>query len=74
MEKTPRLTPAGAPVLACEDDHECTVLTCDFCLKELPPSDAVREEGEDYVAHFCGLDCLQAWRERHVHDRRLEKQ
>ena len=62
MEKPANLTPSGAPVLDCGHDHECTLLTCDFCLMELPSSDAIREEGADYVAHFCGLDCLESWR------------
>jgi hypothetical protein len=62
MEKPENLTPLGAPVLDCEHDHECTLLTCDFCLLELPSSGAIREESADYVAHFCGLDCLEAWR------------
>jgi hypothetical protein len=74
MDKNPNLNPAGAPVLACEHDHECTVLSCDYCLKDLPANNAIREEGQDYVAHFCGLDCLEAWRERHSHDKRLAKQ
>lgn len=72
MSKEAKLSTAGAPVLACEHDHECTVLTCDYCLKELPASNAIFEEGLDYVAHFCGLDCLQAWRERHTHGKRLD--
>lgn len=73
MEKEPKQGTSGAPVLGCEHDHECTVLTCDYCLKDLPSNDAIREEGQDYVAHFCGLDCLTKWHERHTHNRRLEK-
>lgn len=67
MENNPKLTLSGAPVLDCEHDHECTVLNCDFCLIDLPHSEAIREEGSDYVAHFCGLDCLHAWRKRKHH-------
>ena len=74
MDTEPKFGQSGAPVLSCADDHECTVLTCDYCLKDLPEKDSIREEGEDYVAHFCGLDCLTAWRERHTHDKRLEGQ
>ncbi len=74
MENNPNLTPSGAPVLDCEHDHECTVLTCDFCLTDLPHSDAIREEGKDYVAHFCGLTCFEAWRRRHEHEQRVGKQ
>jgi hypothetical protein len=61
MFKTANLTPTGARLLDCESDHQCTMLTCDMCLIELPGDDAIREEGEDYIAHFCGLDCLDRW-------------
>ena len=56
------LTPSGAQVLDCGSDDQCTVLTCEMCLTELPESDAIREEAADYIAHFCGLDCLELWR------------
>ncbi len=69
MDETPKRTPAGAPVLDCEHDHECTVLTCDFCLKELPSGNGLHEEGKDYIAHFCGLECFEAWQKRHGRDR-----
>lgn len=63
MDKHPdNLTPSGAPVLDCESDHQCTVLTCDMCLTALPTGEAIHEEAADYVAHFCGLDCLELWR------------
>ena len=74
MDNETKYSPAGAPVRSCESDHECTLLTCDFCLKELPPNNGIREEGKDYVAHFCGLDCLDAWRNRHTHDKRLDRE
>jgi hypothetical protein len=62
MAKPENRTPSGAPVMDCGSDHQCTFLTCEMCLMELPKDDAIREEGVDYVAHFCGLDCLEAWR------------
>lgn len=74
MDKMPKRAQTGAPVLNCEHDHECTVLTCDFCLKDLPGKDSIREEGGDYVAHFCGLECYAAWQKRHGHDQRDEDQ
>ena len=73
MDETPKHTPAGAPVLNCENDHVCTVLTCDFCLKDLPAKDSIREEGEDYVAHFCGLACFEAWQKRHGHGQHVDE-
>lgn len=40
------------------------MVPCDVCLKEIPLSEAQRFEAEDYVAHFCGLDCYSAWKSR----------
>jgi hypothetical protein len=37
------------------------MVPCEVCLKEIPRSEAVNAEAEDYVAHFCGLDCYRAW-------------
>lgn len=39
-------------------------LSCDVCHKEIPLSEANRFEAQDYVAHFCGLDCYSTWKER----------
>lgn len=65
MDKHPHnRTHSGAAVLDCVSDDQCTVLTCEMCLTELPASDAIREEAADYVAHFCGLDCLELWRRK----------
>ena len=74
MSEKPKPGPSGTPELPVEQGHELTMLTCDYCLKEMPSSDAIREEAQDYVVHFCGLECLAEWRKRHTHSRRLEKQ
>ncbi|MDH5518182.1 MAG: DUF3330 domain-containing protein [Gammaproteobacteria bacterium] len=34
---------------------------CEVCLKEIPAAEAAHSETEDYVAHFCGLECYQQW-------------
>lgn len=61
---TPHRTPSGAPIAPCADEDTCTVLTCAVCLKEVP-ADAVRlTDAQDYVHHFCGLDCLEIWRKQ----------
>jgi hypothetical protein len=31
-------------------------------MKEIPLSEAQSEEADDYVRHFCGLDCYAKWR------------
>lgn len=40
-------------------------VSCAECEQELPESRAISSEAEDYVHHFCGLDCHHRWRERH---------
>lgn len=39
-------------------------VSCEVCLKEVPQSSAVNFEAEDYVAHFCGLECYARWKGR----------
>ena len=43
------------------------LVRCAECLKQIPAERAVKAETEDYVRHFCGLDCLHRWqRARHA--------
>ena len=61
---TEHRNPAGAPVAQCSDEESCTVINCEVCLKEVP-ADAVNvTDAQDYVHHFCGLDCLETWRKQ----------
>ncbi len=39
-------------------------LSCDVCLKEIPASTAHTAEGGDYLYHFCGVECLEAWKRK----------
>lgn len=39
-------------------------VTCGVCLKEIPKSVAQTHEGADYIHHFCGLECFDAWRKQ----------
>ena len=39
---------------------------CDVCHKEIPLSEAMRFETEDYVAYFCGLECFSTWKDRNA--------
>lgn len=56
--------PIGGKVVACTEDQYCEVVSCEVCLAEIPSSLATHADGIDYVHHFCGLDCLEAWRKR----------
>jgi hypothetical protein len=35
---------------------------CEACRKEIPVSEAVTAEGEEYVLYFCGIECFDLWR------------
>jgi hypothetical protein len=39
-------------------------VACTICMKEIPLSEARSEEADDYVRHFCGLDCYAKWRDQ----------
>jgi hypothetical protein len=60
----PHLTPAGARLAQCSDEAACTVVSCAVCLKEVPADSIHVTDAQDYVHHFCGLDCLEIWQEQ----------
>ncbi len=39
-------------------------ISCEVCHREIPFSEANRFEAQDYVVHFCGLECYATWKER----------
>lgn len=66
------LTPAGAHVAQCADEDTCVVTRCEVCLTDVP-ADAVNVvDAQEYVHHFCGLDCLEIWRTQGVTSDRRE--
>lgn len=42
---------------------EPQLVQCDVCLTEIPQSVAKTAEGPDYIHHFCGIDCMERWKE-----------
>ena len=44
---------------------EVEQIACDVCMKEVPLSQATVPESQDYVAHFCGLECYAKWKGEH---------
>jgi hypothetical protein len=38
-------------------------LECSVCHRDIPLSTSLWRESSDYVAHFCGLDCYDKWRQ-----------
>jgi len=63
MEKI-KTGPDGAKILPCDDDEVCEVVSCELCLSEVPASAVATMEVEDYVHHFCGLECLEKWHQQ----------
>jgi hypothetical protein len=46
------------------DSSAVNKVSCDICRKEVPLSEAMIPEAEDYVAHFCGLECYTQWKKQ----------
>lgn len=40
-------------------DHDR--ILCHTCKAEIPLSEAVSAEADDYMLHFCGMECLDTW-------------
>ena len=45
-------------------EKETPALSCEICLKEIDQSKAETYEVDEYVHHFCGLDCYSTWQHR----------
>lgn len=37
------------------------IISCNACRKEVPLSAALTPEGAEYIGHFCGIECYQAF-------------
>ena len=37
-------------------------IACHVCKKMIPRAAALHAEGQDYVLHFCEIDCLEHWK------------
>lgn len=49
----------GKGLTMSENDEK---IACHVCKKVIPKATAVHAEGEEYVLHFCNLDCLNYWK------------
>ena len=45
-------------------DH--IMIACAVCLAEIPASVARVFEAQDYIQHFCGIDCYKQWQDGQV--------
>ena len=47
-----------------EDLIEETLIECAVCLEEIPKSSARVSEIQDYIQHYCGIDCYKEWQDK----------
>lgn len=43
-----------------KDDEK---IACHICKKEIPKAAALNAEGQEYVLHFCNVECMDYWKE-----------
>lgn len=48
-------------------DTEEKKIACCICKKLIPKAAALHAEGEQYVLHFCDIECLDFWKD-HKHE------
>lgn len=46
-----------------EDIISEALLECEVCLSEIPDSVGINAEADEYVSHYCGLECYQRWQD-----------
>ncbi len=47
-----------------------TPIRCNHCHTEIPATAAFSFEGADYIYHFCGPQCIEAWcKATNAHDK-----
>ncbi len=37
-------------------------IPCHVCRRMIPKAAALQAEGQDYVLHFCNIECLDFWK------------
>lgn len=52
-------TPSGAHLSTCELDEACARLDCDAVLDEFGEALQESHDGQDFLAHYCGLDYVE---------------
>lgn len=45
-------------------DPPDNIVSCEECQKNVPLSEALTTEAQDYVLYFCGVECFELWRKK----------
>jgi hypothetical protein len=48
-------------------------IACHICKKMIPKATALHAEGEEYVIHFCDLDCMDYWKKGQKEEKEEKK-
>jgi hypothetical protein len=52
-------TTAGGKLLPCDMDDACSTLDCDTVMHDYGDALLASPEGEEFVAHYCGVQYLK---------------
>lgn len=44
--------------------EEPELLECEVCMAQIPADTHISAESDDYVLHFCGVECYRKWQEQ----------
>lgn len=48
-------------------------IACHVCKKIIPKAAAVHTEGEEYVLHFCDIECMDYWKKEKKKEKEKSK-
>jgi len=57
-----------------EKKEQEPAIACEICLREIDHEEAETFEVDDYVHHFCGLDCYAKWQHAGAQEKREKGQ
>lgn len=46
--------------------EEPDMIDCEICLTQIPTDSGTNGETDDYVYHFCGIECYEKWKEQNT--------
>ncbi len=46
------------------DENQKELVSCNICMKEIANGKGKVSEVDDYVMHFCGLECYDKWHKK----------
>jgi len=64
LKQKPSPTPPRRNIMPAPADMG--YVTCHECATDVPAEKAVKSEAQDYVRHFCGLECFGRWHTRQM--------